>query len=239
MGYQEDKYIIDPEVDNEKYVVEKPMESVSISNNKLNRDYEVVDVPTPSQNVLEDIHKAAVEEGLVDEEEEYIGGEGAKPEEVIDALIHKERSKGAQKNEEEYIDNKVKKTRKVMATRELLSGITKKILTVTIPMVLDVKQEDGSIKPELCDVDFKVRRLTESQANHVFNKQLAGKTFEDMSIEERYENDHFRAKFLSQVVVDPQMSETEWYETAAIALGTVFNKVNDALSSVDDTELFQ
>lgn len=244
MGYQENTYIIDPEVENdEEEFVQKPMESVSIPNNRINREYEVIDDPEPisvTSRDLQEIHDTAVKEGLVDEEEDFIGGEGAKPQEVIDALRNKGRSEGAKRNEEEYVENKVKKTRKIMATREILTGMTKRHIGVTVPVVLDVRQPDGTVKPELVDMDLEVKRLTESQINHLFNRRMAGKAVADMTNEELQEDNHFRAKFLSEAVVVPKMTEEEWYEeTPAIAVGTIFNAVQDALSSIDNTELFQ
>lgn len=242
MGYQENNYIIDPEVeDDEQPIVEKSMESVSIPNNRIGREYEIIeDEPRSSDSVLDEIHKAAVNEGLVDDEEDYIGGKGASSDEVIDALIHKERSKGAQKNQKEYEDKKVETTRKVMATREILTGMTKRIITVEVPVVLDVRQPDGSVKPELVDLQLKVKRLTESEVNHLFNKRLANKKIEEMSREEIEEDNHFRSNFLATVVTEPEMSADVWYyEIPAIALGTIFNKVNEILGSIDDTSLFQ
>ena len=44
MAYREETYIIDPEIsDDEKPIIEKEMEPVSITNNKISRDYEVVE----------------------------------------------------------------------------------------------------------------------------------------------------------------------------------------------------
>lgn len=241
MGYQENSYIIDPEVENdEEPIVEKSMEEVSIQGNTISRDYEVVEEPTSKLSVLEEIHEAAVLEGLVDEEEEYIGGKNASSEEVIDALIHKERSQGAKKNQEDYEEKKIEKTKKIMATREILTGMTRRLIDVTVPVVLDIEQPNGNIKPELVDLDLKVRRLTESQINHLFNRRMAGKTVDEMTNEELQEDNHFRSKFLSEAVVEPEMTADEWYnDVPAIAVGTIFNAVNDALSSIDNTELFQ
>ena len=43
MGYKND-YIIDPEIeDDEQPIIEKSMESVSIPNNTISRDYEIVE----------------------------------------------------------------------------------------------------------------------------------------------------------------------------------------------------
>ena len=71
MGYQTE-YIIDPEVqDEEQPMVQKEMEPISIPNNKINRDYEIIDEPVePTKSVLDEIHETAVAEGLVDEDEE-------------------------------------------------------------------------------------------------------------------------------------------------------------------------
>ena len=240
MAYREETYIIDPEIsDDEKPIIEKEMEPVSITNNKISRDYEVVEEKS-QQSTLDAIHEAVVKEGLVREDEKPFGGEGTpEPEAVISDFINQERSEGAQKNEEEYIEKKVEKTKKISATRELLTGMTKRILTISVPMAIDVEQPDGSIKLEHHEVEFKVRRLTEAQSNHLFNRRMIGKKVEDMTNEELQEDNHFRSKFLAETVIDPKMTADEWYNTSAIVLGTVFNYVNDALSSIDNTDLFQ
>ena len=241
MGYQTE-YIIDPEVqDEEQPMVQKEMEPISIPNNKINRDYEIIDEPVePTKSVLDEIHEAAVAEGLVDEDEEPLGGVGASPNEVIQALKDKSRSKGAQKNQEEYEEKKIKKTKKIMATREILTGMTERLIHIVVPVVLDVRQKDGSVKPELVDLELKVKRLTESQVNHLFNRQMAGKKVADMTPEELQEDNHFRSKFLSETVVDPKMNAEEWYDKVpAIVSGTIYREVEDALSSIDNTELFQ
>ena len=241
MGYQTE-YIIDPEVqDEEQPMVQKEMEPISIPNNKINRDYEIIDEPVePTKSVLDEIHETAVAEGLVDEDEEPLGGVGASPNEVIQALKDKSRSKGAQKNQEEYEEKKIKKTKKIMATREILTGMTERLIHIVVPVVLDVRQKDGSVKPELVDLELKVKRLTESQVNHLFNRQMAGKKVADMTPEELQEDNHFRSKFLATAVVEPKMSADDWYnDVPAIVTGTIFNAVNDALNSVDNTELFQ
>lgn len=238
MGYREETYIIDPDVeDDEQYVVEKEMQSVSLGNNK--KEYEIIEEEKP-KSVYDEIYETAKEEGLVKEDEKPFGGEGTpKPEDVIHDFINQDRTEAAVQKEEEYIDKKVENTKKVMATRELLTGMTKRILTVTVPMAIDVEKADGSVELEVCDVDFKVRRLTEAQSNHLFNRRMIGKKVEDMTPEELQEDNHFRSKFLAETVIEPAMTADEWYNTSAIVLGTVFNHVNDVLSSVDNTDLFQ
>ena len=238
MGYREETYIIDPEVeDDEQFIVEKEMESVSLGNNK--KEYEIIEEEKP-KSVYDEIYETAKEEGLIKEDEKPFGGEGTpKPEDVIHDFINQDRTEAAIQKEEEYIDKKVENTKKVMATRELLTGMTKRVLTVNVPMAIDVKQPDGSVKLEVCDVEFKVRRLTEAQSNHIFNRRMLGKTVDDMTPEELQEDNHFRSKFLSEAVIEPNLTAEEWYNTSAIVLGTVFNRVNEVLSSVDNTDLFQ
>ena len=238
MGYREETYIIDPEVeDDEQFIVEKKMESISLGNNK--KEYEIIEKEKP-KSVYDEIYETAKEEGLVKEDEKPFGGEGTPtPEAVVHDFINQDRTEAAIQKEEEYLDKKVENTKKVMATRELLTGMTKRVLTVNVPMAIDVKQPDGSVKLEVCDVEFKIRRLTEAQSNHIFNRRMLGKTVDDMTPEELQEDNHFRSKFLSEAVIEPNLTAEEWYNTSAIVLGTVFNRVNEVLSSVDNTDLFQ
>ena len=241
MGYQ-NEYIIDNDIDDkDDFVSKKTVKPVTIAQNTPDEEYEPIPNQNPGQDVIEEIHQAAVSEGLVNEDEKPFGGEGhPSPKEVLDDFMNQKRSEGAQKNMEEYAEKKVEKTKKVMATREILTGMTKKTINITIPVVLDVEQDDGSIAPELVDMDLKIKRLTESQANHIFNRKLAGKKVEDMTPEELDEEDHFRSNFLATTVVDPQMPAEVWYnEVPAIASGTIFNKVQEVLGSIDNTELFQ
>ena len=240
MGYQEPNYIIENDVDEmEQPVIQRP--AVSIRQNAVSDDFQPIEKFDASQNIIDEIHESAVQEGLVQENEAPFGGEGnPTPEAVITDFIGQERSEGAQEHYEEYADNKVKKTKKIMATREILTGMTKRLLTVTVPVVLPVEQYDGSVKDELVDMQLKVKRLTESQVNHLFNRQMANKEYADFTPEEIEEDKHFRSKFLETAIVDPKMSADVWYnEVPAIALGTIYNKVQDVLSAIDNTELFQ
>lgn len=241
MGYQTD-YIIDPEVQDEgQPIVQKEMEPVSIPNNRIQREYEVIDEPvSPTQNVLDEIHEAAIEEGLVEDDEELIGGENATPNEVIQALKEKSRSKGAQKNQEEYEDKKVKTFAKVTATRDILAGLGNKILTVSVPVVMDCRHDDGSISPELIDLEFKVKRLTESQVNHLINRKLASKTDSELTDEEYMETTKFRSQFLATVIIEPETTVELWYdEVPAVVLTAVFDQVNKVLNNINDLSLFQ
>lgn len=242
MAYKENQqtYVIDPETNDDKVVVEKTMEPVTINNNK--RNYEIVEeeVVEPSDKVLQEIHETAVQEGLVQEDEGLIGGEGAKPAEVINALVNKPMSEGAKKNKEEYEEQQIQKHKKIVATRDILTGMTKKQITVEITAVIDVEQPDGSIEPEVCDLQFKVQRLTESQSNHIFNKQMIGKKLSDMNREELNEEDHIRSKYLAAAVIEPKLSEQEWYEDVPNAIVyAAYDQVTAALNDIDNTSLFQ
>lgn len=244
MAYQEENYIIDPSVEDvEQPVVQKSMRQakpISIKNNQLPDEYEVVQPVNQSQDIINEIHEAAVAEGLVDDSEEPIGGKNATVDSVIADLTSRPMSEGAQKNLEEYADHKMETTKKVMATREILTGMTERLIDITVPVVLDIRQDDGSVKPELVDLELKIKRLTESQVNHLFNRRMAGKTVDEMTNEELQEDNHFRSNFLAETVVNPKIDADTWYsKVPAIATGTIFQAVQDALSSIDNTELFQ
>ena len=166
MGYQTE-YIIDPEIeDDEKIVTTKTMEPVSIPNNKIGREYEVIEEPEgPRKSVLDEIHESAVKEELVDEDEELIGGENATPEEVIDALRNKGRSKGAKKNQQEYEEKKVESFTKVTATRDILTGMSKRLINVNVPVVMDCKHDDGTVEERVAyEVSISNLELVEDES---------------------------------------------------------------------------
>ena len=243
MAYQNnpETYIIDnTDVDMNQPVVEKEMTSVSLNNSR--KEYEIVEeeVVNPSDKIIQEIHETAVKEGLVDEEEGLIGGENATADEVIDALINKPMSEGAKKGKEEYEEKQIKKHKKVIATRDLLTGLAQKKFTIEVSTVLDVKQPDGTVKPELCDVQLVAKRLTESQSNHIFNKQMIGKKLSDMTREELDEENHTRSKYLAATVIEPKMDAQTWYEEVPEAfLYAAYEKVTEVLNNVNDTSLFQ
>lgn len=240
MAYQEN-YIIDNDIQDVEEQNERKVQPVRISQNSRYEESEAIQPVDMSADIMREIHESAVAEGLVNEDEEPFGGEGnPTPEAVITDFMNQKRPEAVEKKVEEYTENKVNKHKKVLATREILTGMTKRRINITVPVVLDIEQADGSIKPELVDMDLKVKRLTESQVNHLYNRRMAGKTVDEMTNEELQEDNHFRCKFLSETVVDPQMDFDVWYnEVPAIATGTIFNAVQEALSSIDDTSLFQ
>lgn len=244
MGYQEN-YVIENDIDeidiNEPVVEKKVKQGVRIKQNSRIDEFDAIEPVDVSTDIINEIHESAVAEGLVHEDEAPFGGEGnPAPQAVIDDFVNQVRPEAVEEKIEEYTEKKVSKTKKIMATREILTGMTKRLIDITVPVVLDVRQDDGTIKPELVDLDLKVKRLTESQVNHLFNRRMAGKTVDEMTNEELQEDNHFRSKFLEATVVEPKMDANTWYnEVPSIAAGTIFNKVNEVLSSIDNTELFQ
>lgn len=241
MAYQEE-YIIENDIQNTDYQEStRKVQPVRINQNSRYEESEAIQPVDMSADIIKEIHESAVAEGLVNEDEVPFGGEGnPTPEAVITDFMNQKRPEAVEKKIDEYTDKKIENHKKVMATREILTGMSKRLIKVTVPVVLDVEQEDGSVKPELVDMDLKIKRLTESQVNHLYNRRMAGKTVDEMTNEELQEDNHFRSKFLAEAIVEPALTAEDWYdEVPAIVLGTIFNAVNEALSSVDDTSLFQ
>jgi len=240
MGYQEN-YVIDNDIqDTEEYISEKVVQPIRINKNTRFEESEAIAPVDMEADVMREIHDAAVAEGLVDDNDTPFGGEGTPTsKEVLNDFMSRDRPEAVEEKIEEYTDKKVQATKRVMATRELLTGMTKKLITIVVPVVLDI-EENGIVSPQLVDMELKIRRLTESQVNHIFNRKMAGKTVDEMTPEELQEDNHFRSKFLEATVVQPKIDADTWYnDVPAIALATIFHEVNEALSSIDNTELFQ
>lgn len=234
----EKQYIIENDVDEiDQIQFEKPMKTAVMRGGQLPDNYEIEE-PTPmTQSIQDDIQKTAQEEGLVSE---ALGGENPTPEDVISALKTSEMPEGAQKNKEEYEEEKVKKFRKVTATRDLLLNRTKRVIPMHFNAVIDVEDEFGNFKQELVELDFQIKRLSESQVNHIINHKLLNKADSDMTDEEFAQASKFRSKFLAQTVVEPQLTQEEWRnECDAGIMTAAFNTATDILNKIDDTSLFQ
>lgn len=240
MAYQEN-YIVDNDIQDVNEQNERKVQPVRINQNSRYEESEAIQPVDMNADIMREIHEAAAAEGLVNEEEAPFGGEGnPTAEAVITDFMNQKRPEAVEKKVEEYTEKKVSNTKKVIATREILTGMSARRINVTVPVVLDIQKEDGTVGPELVDLDLKVKRLTESQVNHLYNRRMAGKTVSEMTNEELQEDNHFRSKFLAEAVVEPKMDAETWYnDVPAIAVGTIFNAVNEALSSIDDTSLFQ
>lgn len=234
----EKQYIIENDVDEiDQIQFEKPMRTAVMRGGQLPDNYEIEESVPMTQTIQDDIQQTAQEEGLVSE---ALGGENPTPEEVISALKTSEMPEGAQKNKEEYEEEKVKKFRKVTATRDLLLNRTKRVIPMHFNAVIDVEDEFGNFKQELVELDFQIKRLSESQVNHIINHKLLNKADSDMTDEEFAQASKFRSKFLAQTVVEPQLTQEEWRnECDAGIMTAAFNTATDILNKIDDTSLFQ
>ena len=241
MGYEpNNNYIIEndvEEINNPNF--EKQMRKAAETNNNLPEGYEIEE-PVQKKTVQEELQEAAEAENLV-AEEEYLGGEGASHEEVIDALINEEMSEGAKANKEKYEKDKVENFITVTATRDLLMNKAKRTIPIyikTSAWITDPKTgEEKLVKTKM---KFTIKRLTESENTHLLNHKLIGKELADMTEEEYIQSSHFRSQLLEASVVDPYFTAEEW--RTEVDNGTVtalYDEVNKILTSADDSALFQ
>lgn len=243
MGYQNNnqQYIIENDVDEtNKDTFQKQMK-VATTNDALPDGYEIEqNNMTSTQNIQQEIQEAAEQEGLVSDTE-YLGGEGASPQEVIDAMRNEGMSEGAQKNKEEFEEKQYENFKVVTATRDLLLNRVQQVVSIYVPMIIKEfnpqtqKEEEIPIKAE-----FKARRLTEAENTHVLNHKLIGKEIKDMTDEEYRESSHFRSNLLSKAIVDPKMTAEEWRTQCDNAtLSNVYDEYNKILTETDDVSRFQ
>lgn len=243
MGYnQQNQYIIENDVDeNDEAIFQKEMKNAAEINNGLPDGYEVEQRPiNPTQSIQQEIQEAAEQEGLVSDTE-YLGGEGASPQEVIDAMRNEGMSKGAQKNKEEYEEKKYEDFKIVTATRDLLLNRVQQTVSIYVPMIVEeVNPQTGKTEEIPIRLEFKARRLTEAENTHVLNHKLIGKEIKDMTDEEYRESSHFRSNLLSRAIVEPQMTAEEWRTQCDNAtLSKVYDEYNKILTETDDVSRFQ
>ena len=243
MGYDtNNQYIIENDIDeNNETVFQKEMKSAAEINNGLPDGYEVEQRPiNPTQSIQQEIQEAAEQEGLVSDTE-YLGGEGASPQEVIDAMKNEGMSKGAQKNKEEYEEKKYEDFKIVTATRDLLLNRVQQTVSIYVPMIInEYNPQTGQSEEVPVRVEFKARRLTEAENTHVLNHKLIGKEIKDMTDEEYRESSHFRSNLLSKAIVEPALSAEEWRTQCDNAtLGKVYDEYNKILTETDDVSRFQ
>lgn len=234
----EKQYIIENDVDEiDQVQFKKPMKTAVLRNGQLPDNYEIEE-PTPmTQSIQDDIQQTAKEEGLVSE---ALGGENPTPEEVISALKTSEMPEGAQKNKEEYEEEKTKTFRKITATRDLLSKRTKRHIPITVKTVMDFDQPDGTTTEELVELEFHIKRLSESEVNHVINHKLINKPDAEMTDEEYAQASKFKSQFLARVVIGEDFDEEFWRNECDVGLmNATFNKATDILNRIDDVSLFQ
>lgn len=233
MSYKKNEYIIENDVDD--------MNTPSmVKEAQLPDGFEIEETQSPQNNAVNEIIDTAEKEGL-NSDEEFLGGEGASPEEVLNAMKNEGMSEGARKKKEQYEEKKLNDFRTVTATRDLLLGRVKKPITVTIPIVTDVPDEQtGEMIQEAINAEFKVKRLTEAENTHLLNHKLIGKDLADMTDEEYLQSSQFRSKLLATAVVDPQLTAEQWRNDVDNALTmSLYEEVNKILTESDDVSRFQ
>lgn len=233
MGYQKNnEYFLENDVDEiNKEAFEKPM------TNDLPEGYEYDEVkPTTNDD---GILKSAQDEGLY--QEGLLGGEGASPEEVINALKNETDSEGTKKIKEKYEEEKVEEFITITATRDLLFNQAKQTIPVYVKTSAPIKdKETGKVKIVPVKAKFMVKRLTESENTHLLNHKLIGKEIADMTDEEYIDSSHFRSKMLEAAVVEPYFTAEEWRTKVPNGIvNDLYDQVNKVQSSSDDSELFR
>ena len=243
MGYKpNNEYIIENDVDeSNELAFEKQMKRAADINNGLPDGYEIEETKRdPSLELQKELQEEAAKEGLVSDEE-YLGGKGASPQEVIDAMKAEGMTQGAQEKQEEYEKKTYENFKTITATRDLLFSRVQENVPIKIPMIVDMKNpETGKIEKTPVNVEFKVKRLTEAENTHILNHKLIGKEIADMTDEEYVQSSQFRSKVLEKAVVEPQLSAKEWQNNCSNAdFSAIYDEVNKILTEADDVSLFQ
>lgn len=237
MGYEpNNNYILENDVEEANNpAFEKQMKKLS----DLPEGYEIDEGPK-KKTVQQELEEAAEAEGLVSDEE-FLGGEGASHEEVIDALMNEELSEGAKANKEKYEKDKVENFITVTATRDLLMNKAKRTIPIYIKTSAFVTNpKTGEEELVKAKMKFVIKRLTEAENTHLLNHKLIGKELADMTEEEYIDSSKFRSQLLEAAVVEPHFSAEEW--RTEVDNGTVtalYDEVNKILTSADDSALFQ
>ena len=241
MGYEpNNNYILENDVEEANNPsFEKEMIKAAENNNGLPEGYEIEET-SQKKTIQQEIQETAEAEGLV-AEEDYLGGEGASHEEVIDALLNEEMSEGAKKNKEKYEKDKIDTFITITATRDLLMNKAKK----TIPIYVETSawvfnEKTGKEELVKTKMKFTMKRLTESENTHLLNHKLIGKELADMTEEEYIESSHFRSELLEACIVDPHFTAEEWRTLVDNGTATaLYDEANKILTSADDSALFQ
>ena len=237
MGYTpNNNYILENDVDE---INNKSFQKEMKRPGDLPEGYEIEEAPQ-KKTVQQELQEAAEAENLI-AKEDYLGGEGASHEEVIDALINEEMSDGAKANKEQYEKDKVENFITVTATRDLLMNKAKKTIPIYIKTSAWIlNPETGKEELQKTKMKFIIKRLTESENTHLLNHKLIGKELADMTEEEYIQSSHFRSQLLEASVVEPYFTAEEW--RTLVDNGTVtalYDEVNKILTSADDSALFQ
>lgn len=236
------EYIIENDVEeSDNLAFQKEMKRTASLNDGLPEGYEIDETPVnPNLELQRELQEEAAKEGLVSDEE-YLGGKGASPEEVIAAMKAEGLTQGAQEKEEEYQEKKFEEFKTITATRDLLFSRAQETVTVKIPMVVEMKNpETGKIEKTPVNAEFKVKRLTEAENTHILNHKLIGKELSEMTDEEYVQSSKFRSKVLEKAVIEPKLTAQEWQTQCSNAdINALYDEVNKVLTEADDVSLFQ
>lgn len=236
------EYIIENDVEEtDNLAFQKEMKKAASLNDGLPDGYEI-DKPAvnPNADLQKELQEEARKEGLVSDEE-FLGGEGASPDEVIAAMKAESMPKAVKEKEEEHNRKKIKEFKTITATRDLLFSRAQEEVIVTVPMIVDMRNpETNEIEKVPVNAEFKVKRLTEAENTHILNHKLIGKELSEMTDEEYVQSSKFRSKVLEKAVVEPKMSAQEWQTQCSNAdITAIYEEVNKVLTEADDVSLFQ
>lgn len=186
------------------------------------------------KDTLSEIEEAAKKEGLYGKVKVDSDTKDMSAEEMVKSFIQSDKPEGYEDIKEKQDKEKIKKYKKVTATREKLFGRLKRHIEVTIPIY---DEEYG----EVVEWVFEVKRLSESELQHLFNKDTVGKKPEEMTQEQYMDSMKFRRKLLARAIVNPKLSEREWGELVDNdILMEIHEKVNEALAeTITDKDDFQ
>ena len=219
-------------IPNEDWDSQEKKETVRMKNADLPEGLEIIEDKTYTEKALEDIQEAAKEEGL--EGTENLGGEGASPEEVIAAMRAESMPEGAVKAKVEYEDKKIKEFKEITATRDMLFNRLKKPVKVYI----DVGEDPATHEP--VKMSFMVRKLSETENNHLLNHRLIGKKLNELTMAEYAESMAFRRRTLASTVIQPRLTEQEWADNVENGIiVALFDEVQKVLTDISDVDSFQ
>lgn len=242
MGYKSNnEYIIENDVEDvDNLSFQKEMKKAADINNRLPEGYEIEEPSAdPTYELQKELQEEAAKEGLVSDEE-YLGGKGASPEEVIAAMRAEGMTDGAQEKQEEYEKKKFDELKTITATRDLLFNRVEETVIISIPMVVSMENEMGNVEKTPVNVNFEIKRLTEAENTHILNHKLIGKELSDMTEEEYIQSSQFRSKVLEKAVVVPKLTASEWQTRCSNAdINAIYEEVNKVLTEGDDVSLFQ
>ena len=141
---------------------------------------------------------------------------------------------GAVKAKVEYEDKKIKEFKEITATRDMLFNRLKKPVKVYI----DVGEDPATHEP--VKMSFMVRKLSETENNHLLNHRLIGKKLNELTMAEYEESMAFRRRTLASTVIQPRLTEQEWADNVENGIiVALFDEVQKVLTDISDVDSFQ